>query len=212
MMKKRRWYQQKRFLLIELLALFILPLMIVDHFEAVGILRHLVLSGVSLYFIWLLNLHKLTLKDLGLVKKNLAIAGEITVVLSLLVGLVTLVVIGLVPVTKEAGLHRLKALPVSLPWLMVGYGLVSVPLQELVFRGIVINRLEMVSRSRWLSVGGSALIFAFSHWIFHSWALVGFCLMAGLVWGYIFTKYRNLWPIQASHAILGGVFIYLVLA
>lgn len=102
--------------------------------------------------------------------------------------------------------------PFNFPlWVFVfGYVFLSVPVQEVAFRGFMIPRIEMITKNPMITILLSSLIFASAHIFFRSVTLVLATFIGGIFWGYLFVKYRNLWPIQVSHAILGVVFFYLV--
>ena len=104
------------------------------------------------------------------------------------------------------------AKPFNVPfWAIVaGYVFLSVPIQELIFRGFLIPRIELVTKNPAIAIIFSALIFASAHLFFRSATLVVATFIGGIFWGYLFVKYRNLWPIQLSHAVLGLVFIILL--
>lgn len=82
---------------------------------------------------------------------------------------------------------------------------ISVPFQELFFRGMVQTRLENLLNPG-LAIAIASLIFALVH--FFNPILVALTLAGGLAWGYSFHRKRNLAGPILSHAFLG---IYLSL-
>lgn len=83
------------------------------------------------------------------------------------------------------------------------YVLVSSPCQEVVCRSIpklITDRMEMSGRNYVLF---SATVFSLMHSGYGEPVLLANTFFAGLAWGaaYLFT--RNIWPIVASHAVVG---------
>ena len=76
-------------------------------------------------------------------------------------------------------------------------------IQELVFRAYLITKLSYVVKKPALAVLGSSLIFALSHLTLpDSGLIVGFTFVLGLVWGWLYLKYRNLPLLIASHFLV----------
>lgn len=61
-------------------------------------------------------------------------------------------------------------------------------IEEFVFRGIILTRLEV--GGKWFAVIGSAFIFGIAH---GDLAKFAFAFVAGLVFGFLYVKTRNLW-------------------
>jgi membrane protease YdiL (CAAX protease family) len=84
---------------------------------------------------------------------------------------------------------------------------VSVPLQEIIFRSLLIPRLEMIIGQKPLLILFNALLFGLAHAIFGSGWFVAATFLLGIFWSWLFVKYRNLLVILPSHALVGAVFI-----
>lgn len=80
------------------------------------------------------------------------------------------------------------------------YVLLSVPLQEMLFRGLLQTRLEGLVRP-WLAVSIASLAFGLAH--LPDAILTALTIPAGLAWGYSFHRRRNLAGPVTSHACLG---------
>lgn len=88
-------------------------------------------------------------------------------------------------------------------------------LQELLFRGLVINWLEQWGRQRalWTSVG----IFVLFHLIApYTWSKTGLIFaaltfFAGYFWGWHFLKFRNTYLLGISHFFVNLSFNYIIL-
>jgi membrane protease YdiL (CAAX protease family) len=83
---------------------------------------------------------------------------------------------------------------------VIYYVLISVPVQEIVFRGVLQTRLEKMVRPG-LAIIMTSLIFGLVH--IQNPLLVILAGTAGLMWGWSFHRKRNLAGPMASHAILG---------
>ncbi|KKR09864.1 MAG: Abortive infection protein [Parcubacteria group bacterium GW2011_GWA2_39_18] len=92
------------------------------------------------------------------------------------------------------------------------YSLLSVPLQEFIFRGFYLSRLELVSKNRLFLIFYSALIFMLIHTPFKSIPLDIGAFILGLWWADNFLRYRNLFSIVLIHLFVGGLFDYLVIS
>ena len=84
------------------------------------------------------------------------------------------------------------------------YIMISVPLQEIIFRGFYITRLEFVSKNELFLKLWSAIVFAAIHIPFGNWYLVGISFLYGIWTAGVFIKFRNLYAIMAAHALMGG--------
>jgi membrane protease YdiL (CAAX protease family) len=92
------------------------------------------------------------------------------------------------------------------------YWLISVPLQEFLFRGYAQKVLRGVLPMFW-NVAFVSLVFGFSHYFAqseHYMVLIATTLLAGFAWGYPYEKERNLIGPIFSHMVLGTL-IFLIL-
>lgn len=106
--------------------------------------------------------------------------------------------IGFAVITLVGNLVGFKALQIDSAWL-VFYVLISVPVQELVFRGIIQTRLYRFGTIT--AITAATILYAAMH--FQTPLLVGLTLVSGAAWGYSFSRRRNLAGPIVSHAVLG---------
>ena len=85
------------------------------------------------------------------------------------------------------------------------YVLISVPLQELIFRGFLIKRISLVSRNSMFVIIYTSIVFALAHLFFANYRLAIATFFVSLWWTSLFLKHRNMWPVIASHGLLGGM-------
>ena len=114
--------------------------------------------------------------------------------------------IGVVVITLVGNLIGFKALQIDSAWLDF-YVLISVPIQELVFRGIIQTRLYRFGTITAIAI--ATILYAGIH--FQTPLLVGLTLIAGAAWGYSFSRRRNLIGPIVSHAVLGAyLFLFVI--
>jgi len=87
-------------------------------------------------------------------------------------------------------------------------------LQEIIFRGLVINGLERFGNSR--ALWGSVIIFVILHLIApYTWSSIGLIFAAltfvgGYFWGWHFLQFRNIYLLTISHFLVNLSFNYVV--
>lgn len=84
--------------------------------------------------------------------------------------------------------------------------LVSVPLQELLFRGFCLWRCRLSFHSHWFVALYNSALFAGYHIILQNWYLVGGVFVLNLYWSYAFLRYPNLYAFMLAHALLGTLY------
>ena len=106
--------------------------------------------------------------------------------------------VGFFVITLLGNTIGFKMLSIDSDWL-VFYVIISVPLQELIFRGIIQTRLYRFGTITAIAV--ASMLYAAIH--FQTPLLVALTLIAGAAWGYSFSRRRNLAGPIVSHAVLG---------
>ncbi len=92
--------------------------------------------------------------------------------------------------------------------------LVIVFIQEIIFRGLVINWLERWGKQR--ALWGSVVIFVMFHlvapytWTSTGLIFAGLTLIAGYFWGWHFLKFRNIYLLAISHFVVNLSFNYMI--
>jgi hypothetical protein len=87
--------------------------------------------------------------------------------------------------------------------------LVNSLIEEYVWRWFVVEKFEDVMPTRWAIVA-SAFAFTIHHivamQVYFSWLVTGVGAMgifvAGVVWSWCYVRYRSIWPVYLSHAIV----------
>ncbi len=106
----------------------------------------------------------------------------------------------------QMGAPAAPGLPASSfnPWLTLVY-VVFVPLQELIYRGGLQGALEHFiagPHRRWQAIVGSNIIFSAAH-LYISPGLSVTAFVAGLFWGWLYSRQRALAGVSLSHLLLG---------
>jgi membrane protease YdiL (CAAX protease family) len=92
------------------------------------------------------------------------------------------------------------------------YVLVSSPCQEVVCRSIPKLITDKLARGGWAYVLYSAALFSLIHLCYGDPALLLNTFLLGVVWGFVYWRTLNIWPLIASHAAIGSLAFALGLA
>lgn len=100
-------------------------------------------------------------------------------------------------------------LPVSgPPWAVALLLIVGAPVtEELLFRGVLLRGM-LARYSVYASLAGTALLFAASHWYP---AKILLMIPAGLALGWLYVRYRSVWPSLLAHALNNSAGAWLLL-
>lgn len=103
----------------------------------------------------------------------------------------------------------------SLPWTLAIMGL-TYPIwglaQQLLVQGLLVGRLARWSRLErwpWVAAVVGGLLFGAVHWPYPE--LMVATTVMGTVFGLIYLRFRNLWPLGLWHGVLGTVFFLWVM-
>jgi len=190
-----RW----RFYSIVIVAYCVPPLLIVFRVIAFKY-RFLLLIAIALLLSAYSFFSQIPVRSLGIRLDNLRESMKWNLGLSC-------VFVGLLLAMRSASLIRAPTIP---QWnlFFLFYVLIASPAQEFLFRGFLFAEMERVGikSERWMVVI-SAVTYCFLHVIYRDLITLGVTLFMGVVWGLIYYKYRNLWAVTCSHAVLGVVSI-----
>lgn len=106
--------------------------------------------------------------------------------------------------------HRLFS-PDGLPLLSLSLTsiLVFVCVEELLFRGILIPRLEELSGNVWIGISVSAILFAVGH-VYQGWFGVARAFALGIMNGVAFHRTRSLWPGLVGHLAFNLAVVWVI--
>jgi|SRR3989344_3562863 len=180
--------QKRDYDLLELFFIFFISFGLVFLFN-ISIMY--VLLGASVIIIFLVFLRKEKLDKYGVTKNH----WKNSVKLSLMISIAAVIFLFFVKPFVDINLAEF-----SLMWLLP-YIFISVPLQEFVFRGYVQTRLKEATINRTETIVLASFAFAIFH--YPSTSLIVMTFIIGLIWGYIFERYKSLSGSFISHVILG---------
>lgn len=90
------------------------------------------------------------------------------------------------------------------------YVVISVPVQEIIFRSYIISRLEQFFLSSPLVILLSSLFFSALHWPFGSFLFAFGSFLLGLLFALNFLRFRNLYSLLVIHSLIGVALTLLV--
>ena len=83
------------------------------------------------------------------------------------------------------------------------YVLISAPAQEFLYRSFLFAEVAAAQLSPAVALVASSSLYSFMHVVGYDAVTVILTFVAGLIWGWIFLRTRNLAVVAVSHAILG---------
>lgn len=203
-------FASKFFLLIETGYLIFFPLLLLQFHPELFQFRVVVMIISLIYIAWVAQRQRISLQKMGFtrnIQRGVAISIPAVIIaagLTLLAHQFVPIFFALVTFAKQVG----KQSPIAF---LIIYVLVSVPLQEIIFRGFYISRLELISKNKLFLALYSSVIFALVHLPFGNMSMLLPVFFLGLCLAYHFIHYRNISALMFIHALLGGFYIYLAL-
>jgi len=104
----------------------------------------------------------------------------------------------------ESDLVKIKLLLVmhQYPWLRILTCVTAGITEELIFRGYILSRLTLLVKGKYWPLVISALIFGFIHITYRSLSELIFAFSIGLIYGYHYQKYHNIYPVMIAHILV----------
>lgn len=162
----------------------------------------------SLYCTSVLLHYNAKLADIGLTLCNFKHSLVYLITPSLAIIALALVILALAPDPLRLYLIGSDPLSVKSLWSRLFlYVFASAPLQELIFRGYFTYRLEKIVKNNYWLLTLSILVFTIAHVPFRSPIMIVVSLFMGIAYILNYQKYRNLYAITISHAVVGGILI-----
>ncbi len=75
-------------------------------------------------------------------------------------------------------------------------------IEELLFRGYLMPRLQLLLKKTWLTIIISSLLFGLAHYSYGSWAQIINPLFIGLIFAWHYQKYRNIKVLMICHFLI----------
>ncbi len=90
------------------------------------------------------------------------------------------------------------------------YIFISVPLQEFIFRSLMIYEMKIFIHNKYAIVSISSIMFSLMYVMYHSWQVLVVTLITGIIWGVTYLKWPNFWGVAFSRAIVGTTAVFVV--
>lgn len=192
------------FLTLETLLLILLPLLLIQFKPELLHYRQWLLVAAFVYVFYIICAQKIGFKDLGLTFKNFfpALRSILLPTFFILAAMFLAIPIGWdskIFFIREM-VDEIVSKPLSRSYIYAV--LISAPIQEIIFRGFYISRLEFISKNKFFIVAWSSVVFALVHTPFENKLFALFTLILGVIYADNFLKYRNIFAIIISHALL----------
>lgn len=204
------YYRRREFFAAEILLFLGLPLILMLFFPLVLRLRHLLLAAGLIYVSWFFYSQKFSWQRLGLSGRQFIPALKLILFQAAAAGgaIAFVYLFFRSGLTVPVILAEISGRPAYLTALR--YILVSVPLQEIIFRGYLINRMEIAGWNRKQILILSSAIFGLIHAPFNNIYLTLGSAFLGWWWAVSYLKFNNLWAVMISHSLIGLIYILLM--
>lgn len=184
--------------IIEILFLFVLPVLLL-YFKKINFkYRIYVLSFISIITFIIILLEKWDLKKIGVRLDNIK-NSIFPYMIFTIMGVILLIFISKLLKNKpDKNFYKQKHF-------IFGFLILSI-LQEFLFRGFLIVKLSEIMNPSILIILVNALLFTFMHIIyFNKKSIIILLFLSGIVFAYLYLNYPNLIIISISHSILNYV-------
>lgn len=198
----RLQYQTYRMLALEILIVFVVPILTLKMIPVVFAARNYVMWTFLIYITAIIGWQKISIQDLGFSTTNFRQAF-----ISLRLPTILMIVpIVLTAAIKPELLFIKEAVPMiqaSLLRSILVYIVISVTAQELIFRSFAVARLSLVNRNKAFLIAAASLVFMVAHIPFDNPLFVFGSIGPGLVWTYFYIQNRNVYAVIISHMLVG---------
>ena len=174
-------YQNKLFLVIETGFLILFPLFLLQFKPELLYLRKLVMLFSLLYIWFVMKTQEISLRRIGLTTKNLVDSFKPLFIVIILVAISVALFISFNLHSHFLFIEQVANETQYKPLFVILLGtLLSAFLQEIIFRGYYISRLELISKNRFFLTLWPTIIFSLIHIPFNNITLVIFTFILGV--------------------------------
>lgn len=89
------------------------------------------------------------------------------------------------------------------------YVFISSPSQEFIYRGFLFELFSGIELGKAQKIIFSSILYSFVHIIYLDLATLVVTFMMGLIWGYSYNKFHNIFSVSLSHSMIGAISILL---
>ena len=203
-------YLKKPAVLIEFLLFISLPILLRFQLHSFLYLRHIlfIIGVLYIYFVSkALNFN--SLKKYGLTTKNLLISSK-KLIPSTIFWIAVTILLGYININNLI-ITELTTSAITMPiWTnFLLYTTLSVPIQEIIFRGFLTNRIKLSTKNEIFIILYVSLAFGLSHLMFANIYFTILTTLISLSWTRNYYKYNNLLSIILFHNIMGLITLYI---
>jgi membrane protease YdiL (CAAX protease family) len=198
-MENKQLYQERQRVILIVFLAYILPVLLVFLKVIPFYWRFYVLVLVTIVVVAFASLYQFSPVELGFTRNNLGKSCKA-------IAVPTLVSAGSMFVYYLTHGSRLDNS--AYQWLFYLFFVgVSSPIQEFLYRGFLFAIFKRAKFATWLQIVFSTLLYSFVHLIYRDIQTLVFTLIIGVIWGYHYARFRNLYTIIISHSLLGAIAI-----
>lgn len=195
-------------LISEIVVLLLLPITAMTLHENMYALRHAYAGAIIIYF--LLRKYHLQLPSL---KSNLRLPPSTTIAAVTSISLFIATLLILIDRLSPPIINNMVMTLINQPHLrllsLIAYPLMSVPIQEILFRWFFLNYTKNNLHQYTHIVLLNAAVFSLVHLPFLSPLMLLGTFMLGIWWNHLTLKHQSLIPSLISHTLIGTVLLYL---
>lgn len=185
-----------------------LPTFLMAWYPIVMANRAYLMAVGGLYLLYILRRHGASLSDLGLTPTNFWPSLKSMLIPSILIIVAATLLLDLVPTHFLPMVIGVDPQHISsLPLRLFLYSTLSVPLQELVFRGFLVWRGKEIYSSTKQVFWMALIIFVGAHVPFYSPIMIAISAALGALYLNNYLRYGNLLSLIVSHAFVGSVLL-----
>ncbi len=186
--------KERELVWVQILYLYLIPIMLLYYKVLPSYSRIPLLFVVALFIYGIARYEKWNIHDFGIQKNWKKYFWPYF--LFTIAGFLFLIVVEEIEIAK----------PMLSWWTNARFLLLFIPLsvlQELIFRGVLMNMLRRVFSSKWFIILLNASVFALMHIIYlHAYFTLPLTFVAGIGFAWIYYKYPNLVLISIAHTVL----------
>lgn len=93
--------------------------------------------------------------------------------------------------------------PIVWIFVMIGYPIVSVFAQEVIFRAFFVHRYTTILPQKWAMILVNALVFGWVHIVFLNWLAVAMCVVGGAIFCHTYMRTKSVALASIEHALYG---------
>ena len=203
-------YLKKSFILLEFLLFISIPIILRFQLSSFVYLRHILFAiGIAYIFFIGKAFNFNSLKKYGITKKNFIISCKKLIPSTLFWTAIT-VFIGYLNINSLI-IPELTTSVATLPiWAnFFLYFTLSAPLQEIIFRGFLVNRIKLTTKNEIFIILYVSLAFGFIHLMFANIYFTILTTLISISWTRNYLKHQNLLSIILFHNIMGAILLYI---